>query len=408
MPTCSGWLNGVRAWIEDNRAAIPFISQIREFVDAFVELFLAVLHGLSWPGLVAVAGAIGLAIGGWKLALLAATGVLSFGVLGLWDSSVDTLALTLAAVVLSLAIGIPLGILAGRNDRFMRFISPVLDAMQIMPTFVYLAPLALLFLLGPATAAIATLIYAMPAAIRITALGIRGVSPTSVEAAKALGSTESQIAAQGPAADGPADPHPGDQPDVMMALSMVVITVLVDAPGLGKDIIRALQQVDVGAAFDAGLAIVIIAVVFDRLTSGAGDRAQRAGGRQGRPGEAPAEEPRHGHRDRGSRHSHRPGSVVGPGVSGADCVLVPGLRERDHELAAIECDGPDREPQEHRHVRADQSDPGGPHLGAVVARRRLDRRARPVRRGNPTGGGRGHLPSRDHRPPALGAQHGDA
>jgi glycine betaine/proline transport system permease protein len=267
------WLNGVRELIEDNRAAIPFISQIREFVDAFVELFLAALHGLTWPGLVAVAGAIGLAIGGWKLALLAATGVLSFGVLGLWDSSVDTLALTLAAVVLSLAIGIPLGILAGRNDRFMRFISPVLDAMQIMPTFVYLAPLALLFLLGPATAAIATLIYAMPAAIRITALGIRGVSPTSVEAAKALGSTESQVLRKVQLPMALPVVILGVNQTLMMALSMVVITVLVDAPGLGKDIIRALQQVDVGAAFDAGLAIVIIAVIFDRIMSGAGDRA---------------------------------------------------------------------------------------------------------------------------------------
>ena len=267
------WLNGVRATIEDNRDSIPLIEPIREFVDWFVEVFIAVLHGLSWPGLVAVAGALGLAIGGWRLALLGAVGVMLFGVLGLWDSSVDTLGLTLAAVVLSLTIGIPLGILAGRNDRFMRFISPVLDAMQIMPTFVYLAPLALLFLLGPATAAIATLIYAMPAAIRITALGIRGVSPTSVEAARALGSTGPQILRKVQLPMALPVVILGINQTLMMALSMVVITVLVDAPGLGKDIIRALQQVDVGAAFDAGLAVVIIAVIFDRMMSGAGDRA---------------------------------------------------------------------------------------------------------------------------------------
>ena len=267
------WLNGVRETIEDNRDAIPLITPIREFVDALVEVFLAVLHALSWPGLVALAGALGLAIGGWKLALLGAAGVMSFGVLGLWDSSVDTLALTLAAVVLSLAIGIPLGILAGRNDRFMRFISPVLDVMQIMPTFAYLAPLALFFLIGPATAAIATMIYAIPPAIRITALGIRGVSHTTVEAARSLGSTESQILRKVQLPMALPVVILGVNQTMMMALSMVVITVLVDAPGLGKDIIRALQQVDVGAAFDAGLAIVIIAVIIDRLTTGAGDRA---------------------------------------------------------------------------------------------------------------------------------------
>ncbi|HSL33991.1 MAG TPA: ABC transporter permease subunit, partial [Candidatus Limnocylindrales bacterium] len=224
-------------------------------------------------GLVAVTAAIGLVIGGWRLALLGATGILSFGVLGLWESSVDTLALTLAAVVLSLAIGLPLGVLAGRNDRFLRIVSPILDVMQIMPTFAYLAPLALFFLIGPATAAIATMIYAIPPAIRITALGLRGVSATTVEAATALGSTRAQVLRKVQLPMALPTIILGINQTMMMALSMVVITVLVDAPGLGKDIIRALQQVDVGTAFDAGLAIVIIAVVLDRLTSKAGERA---------------------------------------------------------------------------------------------------------------------------------------
>ncbi|HEX5014402.1 MAG TPA: ABC transporter permease subunit [Candidatus Limnocylindrales bacterium] len=265
-------INALRETVEDNRDSIPLITPIREFVDALVEVFLTVFRSFSWPGLVAFAGALGLAIGGWRLGLLGAVGVAAFGVLGLWESSVDTLALTLASVLLALVIGIPLGILAGRSNRVLRWISPVLDVMQIMPTFAYLAPLALLFLIGPATAAIATMIYAIPPAIRITAYGIRGVSPTSVEAANAMGSTRSQVLrkVQLPMA------FPtivlGINQTMMMALSMVVITVLVDAPGLGKDIIRALQQVDVGAAFDAGIAIVIIAVIIDRLMSALGDR----------------------------------------------------------------------------------------------------------------------------------------
>jgi len=265
-------INALRETVEDNRDSIPLITPIRESVDALVEFFLLVFRSFSWPGLVAFGGALGLAIGGWRLGLLGAVGVAGFGVLGLWDSSVDTLALTLASVLLALAIGLPLGILAGRSNRVLRWISPVLDVMQIMPTFAYLAPLALLFLIGPASAAIATMIYAIPPAIRITAYGIRGVSPTSVEAASAMGSTRLQVLrkVQLPMA------FPtivlGINQTMMMALSMVVITVLVDAPGLGKDIIRALQQVDVGAAFDAGLAIVIIAVIIDRLMSALGDR----------------------------------------------------------------------------------------------------------------------------------------
>jgi glycine betaine/proline transport system permease protein len=266
-------LNALRESVEDNRHSIPLITPIRQGVGGLVDVVIDALHALSWPGLVAVATAIGLAIGGWRLALLGATGFISFGVLGLWDPSVDTLGLTLAAVVLSLAIGLPLGILAGRNDRFMRLVTPVLDIMQIMPTFAYLAPLALLFLIGPATAAIATMIYAIPPAIRITALGIRGVSPTTVEAATAMGSTRLQLLGKVQVPMALRTIILGVNQTMMMALSMVVITVLVDAPGLGKNIIRALQQVDVGTAFDAGLAIVIIAVVLDRFTTAAGERA---------------------------------------------------------------------------------------------------------------------------------------
>jgi len=266
-------LNALRETVEDNRNNIPLISPIRQGVGGLVDVFIGGLHALSWPGLVAVATAIGLVIGGWRLALLGATGFISFGVLGLWEPSVDTLGLTLAAVVLSLAIGLPLGILAGRNDRFMRLVTPILDIMQIMPTFAYLAPLALLFLIGPATAAIATMIYAIPPAIRITALGIRGVSPTTVEAATAMGSTRLQLLGKVQVPMALRTIILGVNQTMMMALSMVVITVLVDAPGLGKNIIRALQAVDVGTAFDAGLAIVIIAVVLDRFTTAAGERA---------------------------------------------------------------------------------------------------------------------------------------
>jgi glycine betaine/proline transport system permease protein len=173
--------------------------------------------------------------------------------------------------VLALAIGIPIGILAGRNERFYRAILPILDAMQITPTFAYLAPFALIFLLGPATAAIVTLIYAMPPAVRITALGIRGVSQTTIEAATSLGATNRQVLSKVQLPLARRTIVLGINQTFMMALSMVVITVFVDAPGLGKDIIRALERLDVGRAFDAGLAIVILAIFFDRMTSRAAE-----------------------------------------------------------------------------------------------------------------------------------------
>jgi glycine betaine/proline transport system permease protein len=277
----------LRSWIDANRNSNPilvvFVTGTRLIVSAAFDVTRAILHGLTWPGLTALAGALGFVVGGWRMAALMAGGFLSFGILGLWAPSIDTLALTLAAVVLSLAIGIPLGILAGRSDRFMRVVGPVLDFMQIMPTFAYLSPLALFFLIGPPTAAIATMIYAIPPAIRITAFGIRGVSPTTVEAAASLGSTRTQVLSKVQIPMARRTIVLAINQTLMMALAMVVITALVDAPGLGKNIIRALQTDDVGEGFDAGLAIVIMAIILDRLTTRASERVdprQRALGRE--------------------------------------------------------------------------------------------------------------------------------
>ena len=273
-------INDIREWIDANRNTniilVVTVSGIRFLITSIFDVFMAVLHGLSWTGLTTIGGVLGFYIGGWRMAGLMATGFLSFGVLGLWERSVDTLALTLAAVVISLAIGIPLGILAGRSDRFLNAIRPVLDVMQIMPTFAYLAPFALFFLIGPATAAIVTMIYAVPPAIRITALGIRGVPSASVEAATSLGSTSRQLLTKVQLPMARRTIILGINQTIMMALSMVVITALVDAPGLGKNIIKALQQNDVGLAFDAGIAIVIMAIMLDRLTSRASERMDPA------------------------------------------------------------------------------------------------------------------------------------
>lgn len=171
----------LREWIDDHRNDNPlflyFLNYIRLFVGGLYDLFQTTLYALGWPGITGVMGALAWLAGGWRIALLAVAGVSAFGFLGLWESSVDTLALVAAAVLMSLAIGIPIGVWAGLSDRGRRAITPVLDVMQIMPTFAYLAPLALFFHIGAPAGAIATMIYAIPPAIRITALAISEVSP---------------------------------------------------------------------------------------------------------------------------------------------------------------------------------------------------------------------------------------
>jgi len=272
-------LNAVRDWVDDNRNSSPvflfFVNQIRLGVAVLFDTLQAVLQGMGWLGVTAAVGALALVLAGWRIALLAVAGFLAFGVLGLWQESIDTLALTLTAVLLSLAIGVPLGVLAGRSARFRRLITPVLDVMQIMPTFAYLAPMALIFLIGAPAAAIATLIYAIPPAIRITALGIREVPHASVEAATSMGSTRWQLLRKVQLPMAKRTIVLAVNQTIMMALAMVVITALIDAPGLGENIIQALERVNVGGAFDAGLAIVIMAIVLDRLTVRASERVER-------------------------------------------------------------------------------------------------------------------------------------
>lgn len=267
------WVNEIRDWVDANRTIPVFtlvIDPVRVGIGALVTGFVELLATLGWPGVLAVAGSLGFVFGGLRLATLSILGFAALGALGLWAASMATLALMLAAVVIALIIGIPLGIIAGRSRRFAAFISPILDIMQIMPTFCYLAPLALLFFIGAPSATIATLIYAIPPAIRITELGIRGVPTETMEAAISLGSTRWQVLRKVQLPLARRTIGIGVNQTIMMALSMVVITALIGAPGLGRNVLQALQKGHVGEAFDAGLAIVILAIVLDRLTDHAG------------------------------------------------------------------------------------------------------------------------------------------
>ncbi|MFJ1806951.1 MULTISPECIES: ABC transporter permease [unclassified Streptomyces] len=283
------WLNDIRDSVGSNRNSNPlflyFFNEIRLVIDnlvTFVQDLISQPSGdrplpqIGWLGVVGLAGYVSWAVGNWRVALLAVAGFTFFGLQGLWQESMDTLALILCAVFVALLFAIPLGVLAGLSDRFNRILTPFLDLMQTMPTFVYLAPLTLIFLIGGASATIATVIYAAPPAIRITAHAIRSVPGTTVEAADSLGATRSQSLLKVLLPMSKRTVVMGVNQTIMAALAMVTIAALIDAPGLGKTVMQALQSLDVGTAFNAGLAIVVMAIVLDRVTTAASARAEAA------------------------------------------------------------------------------------------------------------------------------------
>jgi glycine betaine/proline transport system permease protein len=282
-------LNGLNDAVSAGRGTNPlfiyFFDVVRAVIDVMATFFQQLIAQpafgrpvplVGWLGVVVVATFLAWAFGNVKVAMLTAAGLAVLGMQGLWSESMETLALTATAVMLSLLVGIPLGIWAGLSDRVNAIMTPFLDFMQTMPTFVYLAPLTLVFLIGPASAAIATLIYAAPPVIRITAHGIRGVPEETLEAAQSMGSTRLQLLTKVMLPMTKRTIVIGINQTIMAALSMVTIAALIDAPGLGQVVLKALQSLDVGTAFNAGLSIVILAIVLDRVTTAASVRSELA------------------------------------------------------------------------------------------------------------------------------------
>ncbi|MFE3033175.1 ABC transporter permease [Streptomyces canus] len=283
------WLNDVNDSVGANRNSNPlflyFFNEIRLVIDTlvtFVQDLISQPSGdrpvpqIGWLGVVGLVGYVSWAVANWRIALLAVAGFTFLGLQGLWQESMDTLSLTLSAVLVALLFAIPLGVWAGLSDRVNRIVTPFLDFMQTMPTMVYLAPLTLFFLIGGASATIATVIYAAPPALRITAHAIRSVPATTVEAADSMGATRRQSLLKVLLPMSKRTVVMGVNQTIMAALAMVTIAALIDAPGLGKTVVQALQSLDVGTAFNAGLAIVVMAIVLDRVTTAASGRAEAA------------------------------------------------------------------------------------------------------------------------------------
>jgi glycine betaine/proline transport system permease protein len=203
-------------------------------------------------------------------------GSFHYGNIGYWDLAMQTLAIIITSVIISLALGIPAGILMARSNFAQSILKPILDFMQTMPSFVYLVPVMMLFGLGKVPAVFATIIYAAPPVIRLTNTGIRQVPQNVVEAARAFGSSTRQTLFEVQLPLAIPSIMVGINQTTMMALAMVVIASMVGAGGLGLEVLRALQSLDMGRGFQAGLSIVLLAIVIDRITHAMAARQQRA------------------------------------------------------------------------------------------------------------------------------------
>ncbi|AKB85072.1 proline/glycine betaine ABC transporter permease [Methanococcoides methylutens] len=201
-----------------------------------------------------------------RLAIGSAVGLLLLDNLGLWELSMETIALVLSSAFLALLIAIPLGILSAKNEMIFHVLKPILDLMQTMPSFVYLIPAVIFFGLGNVPGLVATIVFAMPPAIRLTNLGIRQVPKELTEVADAFGSTPWQKLVKVELPTALPSIMAGVNQCIMLSLSMVVIAAMIGARGLGYQVLIGIQRVDIGQGFEAGLGIVIIAIILDRFT----------------------------------------------------------------------------------------------------------------------------------------------
>ena len=258
----------------------------REGSWLFDGLSVAVTHALiniekalkwvPWPVLVAGVSILAYAVGRWPLALFTPAALLFIGFMGLWENTIDTVALMVVAVAVSVGLGFPLGVLGARNKLADSIMRPILDGMQTMPSFVYLIPGILFFGLGPPAGIFATIIYAVPPVIRLTNLGIRQVSPETVEAARSFGASPLQLLTKVQVPMALPTIMAGVNQTTMMALAMVTIASMVAAGGLGDNVLRALQKNEPGNGAIAGVAIVFLAIVIDRLTQAAARSRQES------------------------------------------------------------------------------------------------------------------------------------
>jgi glycine betaine/proline transport system permease protein len=268
------WVDTGIDWVTSTFRGV--FSAIKSVLEGAYDGLDVVLSGPPF-WLVAVALAlIALFAKGWKLAVGTLVGLVVIAGVNQWGNAMDSLALVILASAVALLLAVPLGIWAARDDHVSRAIRPVLDFMQTMPAFVYLIPTVVIFRVGVVPGIVATVIFAMAPGVRFTELGLRQVDREVVEAGHAFGSSEGRILRQIQLPLAMPTIMAGVNQVIMLALSMVVISGMVGAGGLGGDVVQALQRVNVSLGFEAGLAVVILAMFLDRVTSALGTRSRTA------------------------------------------------------------------------------------------------------------------------------------
>ncbi|MGD1999187.1 MAG: proline/glycine betaine ABC transporter permease [Desulfobacterales bacterium] len=279
--------------LDFDKHKIPLEKIIEQAVDWLVANYRPQFQAIKWPVEKTLNGIDGLLqivppiviiaaifliawrMASWKVGIFGVITFLLIGFLGFWEDAMTTLAMVISAVIFCVVVGIPMGVIAARSDRFASFIRPVMDAMQTTPAFVYLVPVVMLFSIGTVAGVIATIVFAMPPIIRLTNLGIRQVPADVLEAAKAFGSTANQILFKVQFPLAMPTIMAGLNQTIMLSLSMVVIAALIGAGGLGVPVFEGLNSLRVGLAAIGGLSIVLLAMVLDRITQSLGEPRRR-------------------------------------------------------------------------------------------------------------------------------------
>lgn len=264
----AAWINVFVNWITNVFGGV--LLHISNFVEHGINGITAGVLWVPWWIIIMIIAGIGYLSGKWKLAVGTAIGLFFVYDLQLWADLMNTLVLVVVSAAIALVIGIPLGISSARRAGLYKAISPFLDLMQTMPPFVYLVPVLLLFSIGVVPAILATIVFAMPPSIRLTRLGILQVPEDLVEAAEAFGASDRQLLWKVQIPLALPSVKAGINQTLMLALSMVVIASMVGAGGLGADVMQSLETLNVGTGVESGLAIVILAVVLDRISQGFG------------------------------------------------------------------------------------------------------------------------------------------
>lgn len=274
-------LRDIRKTIDGNfkeftREHGQFIESLFDPLKEFLLMFERLLIAAPWPIVIAVVCLLAwLGSRSWKLVIGSGIAFILIGMFGMWEDTMVTMAMVSVATLLCIGLGIPMGILMARSDRIQSFVTPILDIMQTIPSFVYLIPVVMLLGIGKAPALIAVMIYAIPPIVRLTNLGIRLVQKDVLEAADAFGASYRQrlFGVQIPLAL--PNIFAGVNQTIMMALAMVVIAALIGGSGLGTPVLRAVNNQYLALGIFNGLAIVTLAIIFDRVSQAYGKRLQK-------------------------------------------------------------------------------------------------------------------------------------